>query len=86
MEIVLADGPPLRLSNDQEIVNNVTSTQESASLCNSLYKSSVANDGEVSLDLYKPGDKDPRYTIYILDQLMAKERKSYAAFVVPQGR
>ncbi|OXU27110.1 hypothetical protein TSAR_005725 [Trichomalopsis sarcophagae] len=86
LEIVLTDGPPMRLSNVDEIVNNVISTQESASLCNSLYKSSVANDGEVSLDLYKPGDKDPRYTIYILDQLMVKERKSYAAFIVPQGR
>ena len=86
LEIVLAEGPPIRLSNAQEVVNNVISTQEAASLCNSLHKSSVANEGEVSLDLYKPGDKEPRYTIYVLDQLVVKEKKSYAAFIVPQGR
>lgn len=86
LEMALTDGPPVRLSNADEVLSNVISTQESASLCNSLQKGSVANDGEVSLDLYRPGDKEPRYTIYILDQLNAKESKSYAAFIVPQGR
>lgn len=86
VEIVLTDGPPIRLSNFEELISSVTSTQESATLCNNLYKSSVSNEGEVSLDLYQPGDKEPRYTVYILDQLMAKERKTYACFIVPQGR
>lgn len=84
--MILADGPPVRLSNVEEIVSNVISTQESASLCNRLSKSSVASEGEVSLDLFRPGDKEPRFTIFILDQLMSRRSKSYAAFIVPQGR
>lgn len=84
--MVLTDGPPVRLSNSEEIVSNVISAQESASLCNSLQKGSVARDGEVSLDLYRPGDKEPRYTVFILDKLIVNETKSYAAFIVPQGR
>ncbi|XP_058793465.1 eEF1A lysine and N-terminal methyltransferase homolog isoform X2 [Phymastichus coffea] len=86
VEIVLTDGPLVRLSNPEELINSIISIQESASLCNNLYKSCVANEGEVSLDLYKPGDKEPRYTVYILDQLLTKERKTYACFIVPQGR
>lgn len=42
--------------------------------------------GEVSLDLYRPGDKHPRYVIYVLDQPAARENGVYAAFIVPQGR
>lgn len=86
LEMVLTDSSPVRLSNFEEVVDNIISVQESASLCNSLHKGSVATEGEVSLDLYKPGEKEARYTIYILDQLVAKESKSYAAFIVPQGR
>lgn len=68
------------------MINSVISVQESALLCNNLSKNSVANDGEVSLDLYRPGDAEPRYTIYVVDQASAKKKKTYAAFIVPQGR
>ncbi|XP_014218736.1 methyltransferase-like protein 13 [Copidosoma floridanum] len=86
LELVFTEGPPIRIPTVEELVNNVTVTQDSASVCNNLYKSSVANEGEVSLDLYRPGDKEPRYTMYVLDQLKLKEKKTYAAFIVPQGR
>lgn len=75
--MILADGPPVRLSNVEDVVSNVISTQESASLCNSLYKSSVANEGEVSLHLFRPGDKEPRFTIFILDQFKWQNRENH---------
>ena len=62
------------------------SIQESASICNSMYKGSIAAEGEVSLDLYRPKDEIPRYTVYILDKILSKERTSFAIFIVPQGR
>lgn len=68
------------------MMNSVTSIQESALLCNNLNKGSVAQEGEVSLDLYRPGDSEPRYTIYVVEQPTAKKQKTYASFIVPQGR
>jgi hypothetical protein len=76
----------VRFDNAEEVVKNIMETQEAASVCNSLYKGSIANDGEIYLDLHRPGEKEPRYTIYILDQLMLKKQRSYAVFIVPQGR
>ncbi|KAJ8688488.1 hypothetical protein QAD02_024283 [Eretmocerus hayati] len=86
LEIALVDGPPVRLSDIDEVLKNIMSVQESAALCNNLSKSSVAHNEEVSLDLYKPGSQEPRYTVYILDKPTLKEKKSYAVFIVPQGR
>ena len=51
-----------------------------------MYKGSIAAEGEVSLDLYRPKDEIPRYTVYILDKILSKERTSFAIFIVPQGR
>lgn len=42
---------------------------------------------EVMIDLYQPdNNKDPRYTIHILDQVPNRKNGRYAAFIVPQGR
>lgn len=84
LEIALVDGPPERLSTTDDMVSAILSAQQSALVCNSLYKRSVADVGEVSLDLHRPGDKHPRYTVYVLDQ--PRRAKTYAAFIVPQGK
>ncbi|XP_029170441.1 eEF1A lysine and N-terminal methyltransferase homolog [Nylanderia fulva] len=86
LEIALVDGPPERLSSTDDMVSAILSAQQSALVCNSLYKRSVADVGEISLDLHRPGDKHPRYTVYVLDQPRTHGTKTYAAFIVPQGK
>ncbi|XP_043250417.1 eEF1A lysine and N-terminal methyltransferase homolog [Colletes gigas] len=86
LEIALIDGPPKRLSLTNEVISAVLSAQQSALICNSLQKRSVADIGEISLDLHRPDDKHPRYTIYVLDRPKIHGTKTYAAFIVPQGK
>lgn len=85
LEIALDNGPPRRIQSIEEIISAVNSTQESALICNTLYKGSVADVGEVSLDLYRAGETIPRYTLFVVDQ-PTRNKKSFAAFIVPQGR
>lgn len=68
------------------MVSAILSAQQSALVCSSLYKRSVADVGEISLDLHRPGDKHPRYTVYVVDQPRIRGAKTYAAFIVPQGK
>lgn len=80
------DGPPKRLSSANEVISAVLSAQQSALICNSLQKRSVADIGEISLDLHRPDDNQPRYTVYVLDRPKIQGTKTYAAFIVPQGK
>ncbi|XP_076390191.1 eEF1A lysine and N-terminal methyltransferase homolog isoform X2 [Megachile rotundata] len=86
LEVALIDGPPKRLSSMDDMVSAILSVQQSALICNSLQKRSVADIGEISLDLHYPDNKHPRYTVYVLDQPRIRGTKSYAAFIVPQGK
>ncbi|XP_076766144.1 eEF1A lysine and N-terminal methyltransferase homolog [Xylocopa sonorina] len=86
LEVALTDGSPKRLSSIDDMISSILSVQQSTFICNSLQKRSVADIGEISLDLYRPDDKHPRYTIHILDQPRIRGTKSYAAFIVPQGK
>ncbi|XP_011301655.1 methyltransferase-like protein 13 isoform X1 [Fopius arisanus] len=85
LELSLTDSPPIRISTPEEFINSVLSNQQSALVCDRLQKRSIADVGEVNLDLYLPGNDSPRYTIYVLDR-PSTSGKSYAAFLVPQGR
>lgn len=61
--------------------------QQSSLVCSRLNRGSVAGHGEVFLDLFRPGETNPRYTVNVLDQPYAKETgRRFAAFIVPQGR
>ncbi|KAL0107161.1 hypothetical protein PUN28_015585 [Cardiocondyla obscurior] len=86
LELALVDGPPQRLSTTEDMVSAILSSQLSGIVCNSLYKRSFADVGEVSLDLLRPGDKYPRYTVYVLDQPCTRGVKTFAVFIVPQGK
>ncbi|XP_012171376.2 eEF1A lysine and N-terminal methyltransferase homolog [Bombus terrestris] len=86
LEVVLIDGAPRRLSSIDEMISAILSVQQSAFILNSLQKRSVADIGEISLNLHSPDNKHPRYTIYVLDQPKVHGTKSYAAFIVPQGK
>jgi hypothetical protein len=65
----------------------VKSLQQSSLVCSKLNRGSVAGYGEVFLDLFRPGETNPRYTVHVLDQPYARETgRRFAAFIVPQGR
>nr|XP_033331723.1 eEF1A lysine and N-terminal methyltransferase homolog isoform X2 [Megalopta genalis] len=86
LEIALVDGPPKRLSTSNDMISAVLSTQKSALICNNLRKRSIADIGEISLDLHRPDDEHPRYTVYVLDKPKLHGINTYAAFMVPQGK
>lgn len=68
------------------MISAVLSVQQSALICNCLDKRSISDIGEICLDLHRMGDKHPRYSVYVLDQPRVRGAKSYAAFIVPQGK
>lgn len=86
MELALTDTKIVRVTSPDDVINGILATQQSALVCNTLNKKCVSELGEVSLDLYRPGEDLPRFTINILDRREIKVAKSYAAFIVPQGR
>lgn len=75
-----------RLACPAELTNAVKSVQKAALVCNGLARSSIAGHNEVTLDLYRGSDAQPRYTVHIIDQPPARGLSAYAAFIVPQGR
>ncbi|KAM7351156.1 eEF1A lysine and N-terminal methyltransferase homolog [Cochliomyia hominivorax] len=75
-----------RLNSSQELENAVTSVQRAALVCNGLARSNIAGHNEVTMELCKTGENNPRYTIHILDQPPTRGLGKYAAFIVPQGR
>ncbi|XP_011253844.1 methyltransferase-like protein 13 [Camponotus floridanus] len=86
LELALVNGPPERLSSMDDMISAILSVQQSALVCSSLYRRTVADVREISLDLHRLSDKHPRYTVYVLDQPRIREAKTYAAFIVPQGK
>ncbi|PBC32924.1 eEF1A lysine and N-terminal methyltransferase homolog [Apis cerana] len=86
LEIALVDSSPKRLSSTDDIISAILSVQQSSFIFNNLQKRSVADIGEISLNLHSPDNKHPRYTIYVLDQPKVHGTKTYAAFIVPQGK
>uniref|UniRef100_A0A1I8NT36 eEF1A lysine and N-terminal methyltransferase homolog n=1 Tax=Stomoxys calcitrans TaxID=35570 RepID=A0A1I8NT36_STOCA len=75
-----------RFTSALELQNSVTSLQTAAVVCNGLSRTDVVGHNDVSMDLCKPGDDKPRYTVHIVDQPPARGLGKYAAFIVPQGR
>ncbi|XP_052853485.1 eEF1A lysine and N-terminal methyltransferase homolog [Drosophila gunungcola] len=75
-----------RFTSISELNNAVSSVQKAALVCNGLARSNLAGHNEVIMDLHRPSDQAPRYTIHILDKPPARGLGKYAAFIVPQGR
>ncbi|XP_034668300.1 eEF1A lysine and N-terminal methyltransferase homolog [Drosophila subobscura] len=86
LEFGLGNDKMQRFTESSELSNAVSSVQKAALVCNGLARSSIAGHDEVTLDLYRPSENTPRYSIYILDQPAARGLGKYAAFIVPQGR
>lgn len=75
-----------RLNSIQEMNDTIVSIQQSKIIQNTLSKKSVADEGEITLDVYRPNDASPKYTVHVLDRPRAQEIVDYAAFIVPQGK
>ncbi|XP_017005386.2 eEF1A lysine and N-terminal methyltransferase homolog [Drosophila takahashii] len=75
-----------RFTAVSELNNAVSSVQKAALVCNGLARSNIAGHNEVIMDLHRPSEQTPRYTIHILDKPPARGLGKYAAFIVPQGR
>ncbi|XP_059061808.1 eEF1A lysine and N-terminal methyltransferase homolog [Achroia grisella] len=86
LEVCMAGDKMIRLSRPDEVTEYVKSAQDAAFITNGLAKTNLEDDNEVSLDLYKPGEDLPRYTLYVVDQKCSQAVNKYAVFIVPQGR
>lgn len=74
-----------RFETNEQIAEQVKSVQDAAFVCASL-KRSKNEDIEISLNLYKPGVPQPRFTVYVVESKYSAKNLQYAAFIVPQGR
>ncbi|CAH3855140.1 eEF1A lysine and N-terminal methyltransferase homolog [Pieris brassicae] len=86
LEVCLAGEKMIRLKSPEELLSCVKSAQDTAFITNSLGKSHLDEDDEVSLDLMMPGEDTPRYTLYVVDKKKSQAVNKYAVFIVPQGR
>ncbi|KAK7861620.1 hypothetical protein R5R35_010125 [Gryllus longicercus] len=87
LEMCLTGENMQRVKSSQDLMDAVKSLQESIMIVGRLRQGTVAGHGEISLDLHRPEEDTPRYTIHVLDQPFAKESsRRFAAFIVPQGR
>ncbi|KAL7034409.1 hypothetical protein ACKWTF_007952 [Chironomus riparius] len=74
-----------RMSDSKELTESVLTIQRTSMIRNGLIKKNAYED-EIKFDLFRPNEKTPRFTLYILDQKSSRNLKDYAAFIVPQGR
>ncbi|XP_030380556.1 eEF1A lysine and N-terminal methyltransferase homolog [Scaptodrosophila lebanonensis] len=86
LEFSLDNDKMQRLGSASELISAVDSVQKVALVCNGLVRSNIAGHNEVTMDLHRPSEETPRYTLHILDQPPARGLGKYAAFIVPQGR
>eukprot|EP00057_Strongylocentrotus_purpuratus_P015343 XP_011669817.1 PREDICTED: methyltransferase-like protein 13 [Strongylocentrotus purpuratus] len=87
LELSLSEGRSLeRVSSIEDVVKAIKSQQDYAMLQHSLHKRSFC-DESLSLDLYAPGNENPRFTLYIVDKPKGRvPANKFAIFIVPQGR
>ncbi|XP_067624855.1 eEF1A lysine and N-terminal methyltransferase homolog [Eurosta solidaginis] len=86
LEFSLGKDKMQRVKTAEELTNAVTAVQKAAVICNGLYRTNIAGENEVVMDLCQPGESTPRYTVHVLDQPPARGMGRFAAFIVPQGR
>ncbi|RWS13918.1 methyltransferase-like protein 13 isoform X1 [Dinothrombium tinctorium] len=78
---------PMKISNVDEVLIVVNTMQQYAVLTYSLKNKSIPPDSEISLTLFTQIDEsNPRYSIFILDNISQDSTTKYAVFIVPQGQ
>lgn len=75
-----------RLQTSDEVIDTILSVQKAAFVCTGLKNNSIGDENEVILELFKPEETMPRFTIYVVDGSPKSKQSLYAAFIVPQGR
>lgn len=75
-----------RFENVDQVKETIFNTQRALFICSSLQQKSIANENDVSFDLYEGGSSELKYTVYVVDITPDKNNAAYAAFIVPQGR
>ncbi|XP_063234248.1 eEF1A lysine and N-terminal methyltransferase homolog isoform X1 [Bacillus rossius redtenbacheri] len=87
LELSLTGEQIQRVESPGDVAAAVRSLQHSALVLSRLGRGSLADHGEVCLDLCRPDEDSPRYTVHVLDQQFSRVGgRRYAAFIVPQGR
>lgn len=78
----------MRMATLEDTAAAVKSMQDTALVCSGLNRCSLADTGEVTVELSRPTDKYPRYTVTVADSPKVKDTANmkFAAFIVPQGR
>lgn len=74
-----------RLKDDEALTNSILTIQRAAMIRNGLIRKSNFDD-EINFDLFRPNEKTPRFSLFILDQKTSAKAGDYAAFICPQGR
>nr|BAN21077.1 conserved hypothetical protein [Riptortus pedestris] len=80
------DSPATRVEGIEKIKELVLEAQMVAIVCNGLQRS-TSGGKEIELEIHRPDETSPRYTLRVVEMPNAKASgMSYAAFIVPQGR
>lgn len=73
-----------RLNDEGALTSSILMIQRAAMVRNGLVRKRNFED-EINFDLFRPNEKTPRFSLYILDQQSTAKSGKYAAFIVPQG-
>lgn len=74
-----------KLQDDAAVINTIGTLQRASMIRNVLRRKSNV-DEEITFDVFRPNEKTPRYTLYIVDVKLRSVAGDYAAFICPQGR
>lgn len=75
-----------RMKNEDSLKTSILAIQRTSMIRNSLIRKKSYEGDEITFDLFRPAEKIPRFTLFILDQKLTRNMKDYAAFICPQGR
>ncbi|CAH2001857.1 unnamed protein product [Acanthoscelides obtectus] len=75
-----------RYEKEEEIILSIANVQNASFVCSGLKRSNIGEENEVVLDLYEPGSRNPRFTVYVVDIPPQHNYLQYAGFIVPEGR
>uniref|UniRef100_A0A1B6D8N5 Methyltransferase type 11 domain-containing protein n=1 Tax=Clastoptera arizonana TaxID=38151 RepID=A0A1B6D8N5_9HEMI len=87
-EVCLYGDTIQRMESIDEMLAAIKAAQDAAMICTGLNRCSLTDSGEVVIDLTKPNEKEPRYTVIVADKDDVKDASNmtFAAFIVPQRR
>lgn len=74
-----------RIADEAALTNSILTIQRASMIRNGLIRKSNFDD-EINFDLFRPNEKVPRFSLFILDQKSTVRAGDYAAFICPQGR